>query len=81
MHAPGHRIALRDLVEEELLLALPIVPRHGGQECAPARSTDVQSEGATESTSRATGAAGAADAPDEKQRPFERLNELFKRVE
>ncbi len=26
--APEHRISLRDLVEEELLLALPLVPRH-----------------------------------------------------
>ena len=26
--APEYRISIRDLVEEELLLALPLVPRH-----------------------------------------------------
>jgi uncharacterized protein len=30
------RISLRDLVEEELLLALPLVPRHEDSECAGA---------------------------------------------
>jgi uncharacterized protein len=34
--APEGRIALRDLVEEELLLAVPLVPRHEGEtQCAP----------------------------------------------
>jgi uncharacterized protein len=31
--APEHRISIRDLVEEELLLALPLVPRHENDEC------------------------------------------------
>jgi uncharacterized protein len=36
--APEHRISLRDLVEEELLLALPLVPRHEDNECAGERA-------------------------------------------
>ncbi|HTC45267.1 MAG TPA: YceD family protein [Steroidobacteraceae bacterium] len=32
--APEYRISIRDLVEEELLLALPLVPRHENDECA-----------------------------------------------
>jgi uncharacterized protein len=36
--APEHRISLRDLVEEELLLALPLVPRHEDNECAGDRA-------------------------------------------
>ncbi len=35
--APEYRISIRDLVEEELLLALPLVPRHENAECAGAR--------------------------------------------
>jgi uncharacterized protein len=34
--APEYRISLRDLVEEELLLALPLVPRHENDQCAGA---------------------------------------------
>ncbi len=34
--APDYRISLRDLVEEELLLALPLVPRHVNDECVGA---------------------------------------------
>lgn len=78
MHAPAHRLALRDLVEEELLLALPIVPRHSAVECGTAVSVDAESGGAAHSPHRPPGTAGASEAPDEKQRPFERLNELFK---
>jgi uncharacterized protein len=32
--APEYRISIRDLVEEELLLALPLVPRHEDNSCA-----------------------------------------------
>jgi uncharacterized protein len=32
--APEYRITIRDLVEEELLLALPLVPRHEDDSCA-----------------------------------------------
>ena len=81
IHAPGHRIALRDLVEEELLLALPIVPRHAAAECGPERSAEAQGSEAAGSPDRKSGTAGASDEPEEKHRPFERLNELFKRAE
>lgn len=36
--APEHRISARDLVEEELLLALPLVPRHQDDRCAGERA-------------------------------------------
>jgi uncharacterized protein len=36
--APEHRISTRDLVEEELLLALPLVPRHEDDKCAGDRA-------------------------------------------
>lgn len=63
--APGHRISVRDLVEEELLLALPIVPLHAGSDC-PARGQ--------------VRIAGHGESPgEERHRPFERLDELFKR--
>ena len=65
MLAPEGRVSIGELVEEELLLALPIVPLHeDAGECAVAGSTpgvtDQQEEPAT-------------------QRPFERLGELLKR--
>jgi uncharacterized protein len=37
--APEYRISIRDLVEEELLLALPLVPRHENDECAGAHAS------------------------------------------
>ncbi|MFZ9709319.1 MAG: YceD family protein [Steroidobacteraceae bacterium] len=43
--APEGRIALRDLAEEELLLALPLVPRHErGEECGTVEEAAPQSE-------------------------------------
>lgn len=72
--APGHRISLRDLVEEELLLALPLVPRHP-QECVevPQASAGEELQGGERQV------ADEADRSQETHRPFERLNELFKR--
>ncbi len=64
--APEHRISIQDLVEEELLLALPLVPRHAENECAGG--------------SAGTQEPGAAAAPGgETHRPFGQLGELFKR--
>jgi uncharacterized protein len=80
VQAPGHRIALRDLAEEELLLALPIVPRHEAQ-CGPARPSDRDSASPAEPPSARSAAQGAADAPVEKHRPFERLKELIERTQ
>ena len=62
--APDHRISIRDLVEEELLLAIPIVPLHEPEEC--------EAEPAAELLEGETPA-------EEVQRPFERLGELLKR--
>ncbi|HTY92797.1 MAG TPA: YceD family protein [Steroidobacteraceae bacterium] len=39
--APDYRISIRDLVEEELLLALPLVPRHEDNDCAGADAGQV----------------------------------------
>jgi uncharacterized protein len=64
--AEDDRLRLRDLVEEELLLALPIVPLHADpKDCAPVETAVLADE----------------DAPQTTQRPFERLDELLKRNE
>jgi len=62
--APEGRIALRDLAEEELLLAVPLVPRHEDDtQCAP---TEEQ-------------AADRQQEEEVVQRPFAGLGELLKR--
>ncbi len=63
--APGHRISVRDLAEEELLLSLPIVALHEEGGCAPQPAREAVPE------------AGAEAA--ERQRPIERLGELLRR--
>ncbi len=64
--APEYRISIRDLVEEELLLALPLVPRHEDDGCA--------------GDSAGTPGRGFAEEPAaETQRPFGQLSELLKR--
>ena len=65
--APDYRISLRDLVEEELLLALPLVPRHENEGCASA-SAGTQAE--PDATTQPAG---------ETHRPFDQLAELLKR--
>jgi len=65
--APEHRISTRDLVEEELLLALPLVPRHEDVGCAGAKA------------GTAAGQESQAEPAGERHRPFEQLSELFKR--
>ncbi len=67
--APENRIRVRDLVEEELLLTLPLVPLHS--EASECTGQEVEHEPAAEPK---------AAAPD-TQRPFERLGELLKRQE
>ena len=64
--AADNRISIRDLVEEELLLSLPLVPRHAALECAG----DAAAAGA---------AVPEAGEPAETHRPFAQLSELFKR--
>ena len=64
MLAAGGRISIRQIVEEELMLFLPIVPSHeNAAECAPLGSD----------------AAGEPEVPVETQRPFAQLQELLKR--
>jgi uncharacterized protein len=65
--APEYRISIRDLVEEELLLALPLVPRHENDKCVGV-SADTSAE------ERST-----AEPAGETHRPFGQLGELFKR--
>lgn len=61
--APGGRISLAELIEEEVLLSLPIVPRHDGQGwCEPLEDSGDGSEQADASTT---------------QRPFASLGELL----
>ena len=67
VYAPDDRIRVADLVEEELLLTLPLVPLHESADDCKAVQDDVP-----------TPVEEAAPAP-ETQRPFERLGELLKR--
>lgn len=65
MLAPGGRVTVGELVEEELLLALPIVPLHAqASECAVAVDAPAVSAEAPEQTT---------------QRPFAQLDKLLKR--
>jgi uncharacterized protein len=64
--APEHRISIRELVEEELLLALPIVPLHPAAECAAAPPAEDHT-------------VGAHEPHEERQRPFAGLDALLKR--
>lgn len=62
--APEGRIVLRDLVEEELLLAVPLVPRHeDASQCAALEQPADEQQ----------------DAQQVVQRPFAGLGELLKR--
>jgi uncharacterized protein len=66
------RALLRDLVEEELLLGLPLVPRHADTHCAE--------PGFLGSTAAADDAATDEPLPPETtQTPFAELGELLKR--
>ena len=65
--AEGGKVSLRDLAEEELLLALPIVPAcEEPESCgnAPSLSGDPES----------------AESPDAMRRPFGGLKELLKKT-
>ena len=67
--APGGRTTVGELVEEELLLALPIVPLHGeGSECA------------VDGSSQQASATKVSETPEQTtQRPFAQLDKLLKR--
>lgn len=64
--APDGRISIGELVEEELLLALPIVSSHA-QPVACAVRADISP------------AESSGEQSQQTQRPFEKLAELFKR--
>jgi uncharacterized protein len=68
--ASGGHCSLAALAAEELLLSLPIVPRHGPGERCPGPST-----GAAEVLPASPGAAAA----EETQRPFAQLRALLER--
>ena len=60
--APDGRISIAELIEEEVLLSLPIVPMHAaGEPCAPLDALEAASEPVAAST----------------QRPFAQLDELL----
>jgi DUF177 domain-containing protein len=64
MLAPGGRISIGELVTEEILLSLPIVPLHEeSQGCAARRGAGGQPQGTQDAT----------------HKPFARLDELLKR--
>jgi uncharacterized protein len=72
--APESRIRVGDLVEEELLLSLPIVPLHAdASECA-VQQADPDAGRLVKHEPVAAQGAG-----ENTQRPFERLGELLKR--
>jgi uncharacterized protein len=68
MLAPGGRTSVREIVEEELMLFLPIVPLHGDS-----------AAGSQTCAASSPGPEAAAGSPDPTHRPFERLQELLKR--
>jgi uncharacterized metal-binding protein YceD (DUF177 family) len=62
-------VSVRDLVDEEIMLALPNVPRHAeGSECA---RREVQLPGQADEPD--------AEANSQVQKPFAQLGELLKR--
>lgn len=60
-------LSLKDLVEEELLLALPVVPQHEGQ--CPVKGATSEVKKVVETS---------PDADDERYKPFANLSELIK---
>ena len=44
----GEPMFLRDLIEDELILSLPLVPRHSDQRCAPTASESEEGTGDTD---------------------------------
>jgi uncharacterized protein len=74
--APFGRVQLEDLVEDELLLALPLVPMHATlADCTLQTAAQVECEAKTE----AVEAAAATEAKGPVQRPFGDLRNLLKR--
>jgi len=85
--AADGKLALRDLAEEQLLLALPLVARHAvDSQCEPlaaeARRGESRGDEARQQASGRGGARGAtedASVAPVTQKPFAELGELLKR--
>jgi uncharacterized protein len=83
MLAEGGRVILRDLAEEELLLALPLVPRHerqgdaAGDDSPACTALDAVSEAG--SLEQPAPASPAEVLEEVTQKPFAELGELLKR--
>jgi uncharacterized protein len=79
--AADGRVALRELAEEQLLLALPLVPRHDDAAQCESALAAAQRAGATRQAAGRTGVHDAAgeSAVQVTQKPFAELGELLKR--
>ncbi len=76
--AADGRLALRELAEEQLLLAMPLVPRHDDDaQCSAAR--DARREQARETGRKGADGAAEKSAARVTQKPFAELGELLKR--
>jgi uncharacterized metal-binding protein YceD (DUF177 family) len=82
--AEGGRVVLRDLAEEEVLLALPLVPRHGME--GDAAGDDGHACSAFDAAPAAqvlelppTGTLADEEFEEVTQKPFAELGELLKR--
>jgi len=75
------RLSLADVIEEQVLLALPLVPMHepGTPECLPSGTDVVSSASRSATTDVAATQAPAAPSAEEKQTPFANLRELLER--
>lgn len=59
-------VSVAELVEDELLLSLPIVPKHDSKDCNAANFDEIHNDGLTETVSE----------PEEKKNPFAALADL-----
>ncbi|MDH3645406.1 MAG: YceD family protein [Gammaproteobacteria bacterium] len=58
---PAGKVRLADLVEDEILLELPIAPRHADQDCGPLKENVKALKGSASKTETTTPFAGLAD--------------------
>lgn len=75
------RLSLADVIEEQVLLALPLVPMHeaGTPGCLPSGADVVSPASPSATTDVAAAQAPAAAPTEEKQTPFANLRELLER--
>jgi uncharacterized protein len=71
-------LSLSDLIEDELLLAIPSVPRHGIGDCQPpATSEDIAPRRSIEDMGSSAEAGGGPEAAGERPNPFAVLSALI----